>query len=138
MDVGASRLLPRIDGSQIPSQRSASNSEGLTFHQALTDASSKTDDIAGAAKQFEALIAGEVLKAVRESSEGGWLGNGDDQTGELTLEMAEQSFAQALAARGGFGIAKIVTAALARTPSKTPSSDSSAPPQAAEHTEPGS
>jgi Rod binding domain-containing protein len=54
------------------------------------------------------------LKAARESTQGGWLGNDDDQTGELTLEMAEQAFAQALAAQGSFGIAKIVTAGLER------------------------
>ncbi len=88
--------------------------EKPTFHETLSDASSDSGKIADAAKQFEALIAGQVLKAARESTQGGWLGNDDDQTGEFTLEMAEQAFAQALAAKGSFGIAKLVTAGLER------------------------
>jgi len=69
-------------------------------------------------------MIGQVLKAARESSDGGWLGTGDDQTGSLALEMAEQSFAQGLAARGGLGIAKMVTAQLERGHSKAASSGS--------------
>lgn len=95
---------------------------GETFHQVLANASSETDQIANVAKQFEALVAGQVLKAARESEQGGWLGEDDDQTGELTLEMAEQSFAQALANQGGFGIAKIVTAGIERKHAKAASS----------------
>jgi Rod binding domain-containing protein len=72
-----------------------------------------------------------MLKAARESSGGGWLGNEDDQddqTGSLVMEMAEQGFSQAMAARGGLGIAKMVTANLERGPSKTASSDAEASP----------
>jgi Rod binding domain-containing protein len=106
----------------------ASNAAGQTFHQVLANASSETDQIAGVAKQFEALVAGQVLKSARESEQGGWLGEDDDETGELTLEMAEQSFAQALANQGGFGIAKIVTASLERKHSKAASSGSTSSP----------
>ena len=97
-------------GTEGPDSRTkeSTNPPGETFHQALLASSSEGGKIAGAAKQFEALIAGQVLKSVRDASQGGWLGNEDDQTGELTLEMAEQAFAQALAARGSFGIAKIM------------------------------
>jgi Rod binding domain-containing protein len=115
----------------------SSNPRGETFHQALLASSSDGGKIAGAAKQFEALIAGQVLKSVRDASQGGWLGNDDDQTGELTLEMAEQAFAQALAARGSFGIAKIVTGSLDRGESKTASSGpTSLAPRALESTDP--
>jgi Rod binding domain-containing protein len=88
------------------------NPGGTTFGHLFAQASSENDKIAGVAKQFEALIAGQVLKAAREASDGGWLGDDDDQTGELTLEMAEQGFAQALGAQGALGIAKMVTASL--------------------------
>ena len=116
-----------------------SNPPEETFHQALLASSSDSGKIADAAKQFEALIAGQVLKSVRDASQGGWLGNDDDQTGELTLEMAEQAFAQALAARGSFGIAKIVTGSLDHGTSKTANSaPASSPLQAPESTEPAS
>jgi Rod binding domain-containing protein len=112
------QFQPALPSSSNPQSSAAPNtlasSEQPSFHEALADASSKKDKIADAAQQFEALIAGQVLKAVRESSQGGWLGDNDDQTGELTLEMAEQGFAQALASRGSFGIAKVVTASLER------------------------
>jgi Rod binding domain-containing protein len=108
-----------------------------TFHQALDSATKKTDSpekIAGVAKQFEALMIGQMLKSAREASGGGWLTDEDDQddtTGSLVMEMAEQGFSQALAARGGLGIAKMVTQNLERGEAKTPNSDSDSPsPQA--------
>ncbi len=115
MDVRSLAGTPSSpDLTALPARNALASPGNSTFHEALADASANTSKIADAAKQFEALVAGQVLKAARESSQGGWLGNDDDQTGELTLEMAEQAFAQALAARGDFGIAKIVTAALER------------------------
>ena len=105
---------------------------GGSFHEALAQASSDSDKLADAAKQFEGLIIGQVMKAARESSDGGWLGTGDDQTGELALEMAEQEFAKALAARGGLGIGRMVTEHLQHHPAKAASSDSqTATPSAA-------
>jgi len=93
-----------------------------TFEHVLGKVSAKSDKVADTAKQFEALVIGQVLKTAQESSEGGWLGSGDDQTGQLTLEIAEQGFAQALAARGGLGIAKMVTPLLERAQAKAASS----------------
>src|ERR1700694_370683 len=105
MDV---RFLPSAQ-MVLPSEAQGSrtkeslNPPGETFHQALLASSSESGKINGAAKQFEALIAGQVLKSVRDASQGGWLGNEDDQTGELTLEMAEQAFGQGWVASGAFG-----------------------------------
>lgn len=104
---------------------------GVTFHQVLAE-SSKTDKIADSSKQFEALMIGELLKSSRESSGGGWLDSEDDQddqTGSMVMEMGEQGFAQAIAARGGLGIAKMVTADLERGRAKIASSDSAPAPQ---------
>jgi len=93
--------------------KSAGHPASESFANALSRASSDADKLPVAAKQFEGLIAGQVLRAAREASDGGWLGSDDDdQAGELTLEMAEQGFAQALAERGGLGIAKMVVANL--------------------------
>src|ERR1700693_798844 len=112
-----------------PKQVSPAEQAEGTFHQALGDVSAKPafakplvakpgaakpDQVSEAATQFEALIIGQVLKAARASSDKGWLGTGDDQTGDMAIEMAEQGLAQGLAAQGGLGIAKMVTAKLRR------------------------
>ena len=112
--VGQSALTPKTASPDQPA-------EG-TFQQVLGRVVPKSDKVTDAAKQFEALIMGQVLKAAREASDGGWLGTGDDQTGELALEMAEQGFAQALASRGGMGIAKMVSTTLRRDEAKAASS----------------
>ena len=129
MDVQFLPSAQMVLGSEAPDSRTkeSSNPPGETFHQTLLASTSESDKVAGAAKQFEALIAGQVLKSVRDANQGGWLGNDEDQTGELTLEMAEQAFAQALAARGSFGIAKIVTGDLNREHAKTASSGPASP-----------
>jgi flagellar protein FlgJ len=59
------------------------------------------------AKQFEALLIGQLLKSMRDS-EGGWLGTGADESSSSAMEYAQESFAQALAARGGLGLAAMV------------------------------
>jgi len=61
-----------------------------------------------AAKQFEALLIGQILKGVRESSSG--LSAENDESMTTYSEIAEQQFAQAIAAQGGMGIGKMVTA----------------------------
>jgi flagellar protein FlgJ len=126
-DLAASSFsLPQShDSAAIPANE--------TFHQAFQTASDKTDTpekISSVAKQFEALMIGQILKSAREASGGGWLGDEsdkDDQTGSLVMELGEQGLSQALAAHGGLGIAKMVTANLARGQAKTASSDSQTP-----------
>jgi Rod binding domain-containing protein len=116
--------------------RSANNAaipENATFREVLQGATSEKDSpekITGVAKQFEALMVGQILKTARESSGGGWLSEEDgqeDQTGSMVMELAEQGFSQGIATRGGLGIAKMVTAQLERGQPKTPSSDSASP-----------
>jgi len=84
---------------------------GESFQELFAKASSNDKKLADTAKQFEAVMAGEVLKAARASSQGGWLAlsdGQDDQTGEMTVELAEQGLAQGLASTGALGIAKMV------------------------------
>jgi len=92
--------------------------------QTLVSGPNKGEKLAKAAKDFEALMIEEVLKASRQSSDGSWLGTGEDQAGGLAVEMAEQQFAQALSAGGGLGIAKMVTANLQRGAARTANSGS--------------
>ena len=69
--------------------------------------------IGKAARDFEALLIGQMLKMAREA-EGGMTGDADeqDETNSIMVELGEQQLAQALAASGGLGIAKIVIAGL--------------------------
>lgn len=99
----------------------------VSFQQVMGHVVAKPDKVTDAARQFEALVVGQVLKAAREASDGGWLGTGDDQTGELALEMAEQGFAQAIASKGALGIAKMVTPKLRRDEAKAASSSTQSP-----------
>jgi len=92
-----------------------------TFQEELAHASSESGKVDEAAKQFEALIVGQVLKTARESADG-WLGTGEDQGGQLAVELGEQAFAQAVAARGAFGIAKLVKSNLDHGKTKAASS----------------
>ncbi|MGD0300877.1 MAG: hypothetical protein ABSE86_27650 [Bryobacteraceae bacterium] len=105
-----------------PKQISQSAAEDGSFHQMLTQQAAKPDPVKQAATQFEALIIGQVLKAAREGADQGWLGTGDDKTSDMAMEMAEQGLAQGLAAQGGLGIAKMVTAHLHRDQAKSANS----------------
>lgn len=77
--------------------------------------------VADAARQFESLMIGQLLKSMRDSEEGGWLGTGDDQAGAQAMELAEEQVAQALAQQGGFGLARMVVSGL--TKESNPQSD---------------
>src|SRR4051812_37655112 len=76
-------------------------------------ASLKKNDVAGAARQFESLLLTQILRSVREAGGSeGWLGSGEDAASSSAMEMAEEQFASALSAQGGFGLARMVTANL--------------------------
>jgi Rod binding domain-containing protein len=61
----------------------------------------------GAAKDFEALLIGQMLKSMREESSG-WLGTGEDQSGEAAFGLGEEELSKAISAGGGFGLAKAI------------------------------
>jgi flagellar protein FlgJ len=66
--------------------------------------------IKDAAQQFEALMIGQLLKTAREASgSGGWFGTGEDETGQIPMEMAEQQLAATMAKQGGFGLTTTIT-----------------------------
>ena len=80
--------------------------------------------LAGAARQFESLLIGEMLKSARESDSDGWLGSGSDSGSESAMGMAETQFAQAIASQGGFGLAKTIERSVA---SQTAQNENAAP-----------
>ena len=65
----------------------------------------------GAARDFEALLIGQMLRSVREEGSG-WLGTGDDDAGATAMGFGEEELAGAIAAGGGFGLAKIIASGL--------------------------
>ena len=61
----------------------------------------------GAAKDFEALLLGQMLHSVREA-DSGWLGTGDDQSSDAAFGLGEQELAKAMAQSGGIGLSKLI------------------------------
>src|SRR5581483_8767391 len=78
-----------------------------------TSGNATPEKIRKLATDFEALLIAQMLKSARESG-GGVTGDGDeqDETNSTVVELGEQQMAQALAAGGGLGIAKMVIAGL--------------------------
>jgi Rod binding domain-containing protein len=79
-------------------------------------------NIPQAAQQFEALLIAQMLKSAHEEGSGGWLGAGDDQAGSSMVGLAEEHLAQAMASKGGFGLASRIAKGLERadTAAKAP------------------
>jgi Rod binding domain-containing protein len=66
----------------------------------------------GAAQQFESLLVAQLLKSTHQSG-GGWMGTGDDQSGQTAMDYAEEQFASAIVAGGGLGLTKMIEKSLA-------------------------
>jgi Rod binding domain-containing protein len=65
-----------------------------------------------AAKDFEALLIGQMLRSTREEGSG-WLGTDNDDAGSAAYSLGEDQLAKAMAAGGGFGLSKVIAAGLA-------------------------
>jgi flagellar protein FlgJ len=79
-------------------------------------ATRKPDDparIHEAAQQFEALLIGQMMHSVREST-GNWLKTGEDSSGDCATDFAEQQFAANMAKQGGLGLATLISTGLSR------------------------
>jgi Rod binding domain-containing protein len=61
---------------------------------------------ASAAKDFEALLLGQMLKSAR--GDGGWLGTDDDDAGEAAVGIGEEQLARTMAQSGGLGLSKLI------------------------------
>lgn len=87
-------LISSLDPSNLTGGNVASGGKPSKLHEA--------------AQQFEALLVGEMMKSVRESSSDGWLGSGDDNASESAMGMAEGQFSKALSMSGGLGLTKMI------------------------------
>ncbi len=84
----------------------------------------KPTNLEQAAQSFEALLVGQMLKMVRESSQSGGLGE-SDSAGSSVYEMAEENLARELTRNGGLGLAKLIVRQL--SPVQTGPSSVTAP-----------
>ena len=66
----------------------------------------------GAARDFEALLIGQMLRSIREEGSG-WLGTGDDDGGAVAVGFGEEQLARALTKSGGLGLSKVIASGLA-------------------------
>jgi flagellar protein FlgJ len=102
------------------------------------EAPSKRDTpekIETAAKQFEALLIGQLMKSMHDPDAKGWLGD-EDESSESATEMAEEQFAQALSNGGGLGLARMVVQGLSRSTEGQPGQTASGKDNVAPNTKP--
>jgi len=91
---------------------------GIAAAGGLDTAPARGDDparVREAARQFEALLVHQILRSARESG-AGWMGSGQDASGESATDYAEQQFAEALCAHGGLGLADLIASGLKAAP----------------------
>ena len=89
------------------------NINGLGVTDTPTTSPANPDKLKESARQFEALLIGQMLKSVRESG-GSWMGGGEDESASAAIGMAEEQLAQTLAAQGGLGLTSMVMQGLAK------------------------
>src|SRR3954471_11497182 len=79
---------------------------------ALSDKGPKSEanKVAGAARDFEALLLGQILKSVHEG--GGWLGSGDDDASSAAVGLGEEQLARTMAKTGGLGLSRLIETGL--------------------------
>jgi flagellar protein FlgJ len=88
-------------------------SSGVLPAAAATPTKADTPEkVRDAARQFEALLIGQILRSARQGG-AGWLG-GEDAAGEVATDYAEQHLATVLAQQGGLGLASLIAKGLER------------------------
>jgi flagellar protein FlgJ len=78
---------------------------------AATTKADTPEKVRDAAQQFEALLIGQILRSARQGGSG-WFSDGEDPSGEVATDYAEQQFATVLAQKGGLGLANMIAKGL--------------------------
>src|ERR1035438_5806670 len=81
---------------------------------ATTTKADSPEKVHDAAQQFEALLMSQILRSAREDGSG-WFSDGEDPSGEVATDYAEQQFAAVMAQQGGRGLAGMIAKGLARS-----------------------
>ncbi len=77
-----------------------------------TMAPAKSGKIEDAAKQFEALLIGQMLKSARDAADDD--DPDHDTAGEPMMDVADQQFSKLLANNGGLGLAHMIAGGLTK------------------------
>ena len=123
-EVGASLGIdyfpPHLDpaaSTNLAQPQPAAGSGAAASPATNTGNASNNPDLRAAAVQFEALVLTQLIRAAKESGNGGWLNaDGGDESGNAVMEMAEEYLSQALSSTGGLGLADVITGALRNNP----------------------
>ncbi len=91
----------------------AISSAALPASAATTTKADTPEKVRDAAQQFEALLIGQILRSARQSGSA-WFSDGEDPSGEVATDYAEQQFAAVLAQNGGLGLADMIAKGLER------------------------
>ncbi len=83
------------------------------------DSSGSPSRARDAARQFEALLIGQLLHAARADGSN-WLGSSEDAAGDCATDYAEQQLAAVMAQSGGLGLAHMVEQGLGKRPAAPP------------------
>ena len=73
-------------------------------------------NVVEAARQFEALLIGQMLQSVRAESDG-WMGSGGDAGSQTSMDLAQEQFARVLSQHGGLGLSARIVDSLSSKPS---------------------
>jgi len=95
----------------MPSGLSISLPSGSPLDSSVSPAGAKNDParVKHAAEQFEALMIGQMMKSISEAEDSGPMAEEKDQAGSSAMQLAQEQFTQALASRGGLGLANMFT-----------------------------
>jgi Rod binding domain-containing protein len=77
-------------------------------------------DAVEAARQFEALLIGQMLRTAHQSGSDASLGSGEDAASDTMWDVSAQQFAQVLANNGGLGLARLIAQGLKARESSAP------------------
>ena len=101
-----------------------------------TSSTTPSSKVEKAAKDFEALLLGQILRFVHEG--GGWLGTGSDESGDAAIGLGEEQLARTMANSGGLGLSKLIEAGLRNEQNAADSARQTAAAQAAAQASPAS
>lgn len=94
--------------------------DGVSLNRGAASTPAQPRSLAEAANQFEAILICELLKGVRESESGSWMGSERDGASDSAMGFAEEHLSRVLASQGGLGIASVVMKQEAQAAPKPP------------------
>jgi len=87
----------------------------VPLHPAIQEQRDDPAKIQNAAEQFESLLIAQILRSAHATAASG-LGGDEEQSDDAAMGLAEEQFAQALAANGGLGLSKLIVQGIAPKP----------------------